>query len=483
LFETRLFIGGEWVAATGNAVYDRIDPIKGIVATRASAAARNDAMEAANAAARAFPAWSATTAAERSAFLNKAADILLARQADFGAAMADEIGATEQWTAFNCSLAADILREAAGLTDRLTEEPIPSKRDGVAAWSVRQPAGVVLGIAPWNAPVTLGMRAVAVPLACGNTTVLKASELCPRTHGLIVEVLDQAGLPAGAINFITHAPEQAPEIVEVLVAHKAVRRINFTGSTRVGRVVGDMCARHLKPCLMELSGKSPLLVLDDADIDEAVKAAAFGAFFNQGQICMATESIIVDRKVAEEFMTKFATKAASLEAGDPRAGQYPLGSMISHDAALRVKALIDDAVAKGATLVTGGGIEETIMQATILDGVTSAMRIYDEESFGPVVAVIRVDSVEEAVSVANDNEYGLAAAVFGRDVERAKAVARRIESGICHVNAPTVYDEPQMPFGGMKASGYGRFGGEAGVREFTEVRWISVHNTPHDYPI
>jgi acyl-CoA reductase-like NAD-dependent aldehyde dehydrogenase len=483
LFETRLFIGGEWVPASDKAVYDRADPIKGIVATRAAAASQGDAMEAANAAARAFPRWSTTLPEDRAGYLRRAADIMKNRQADFAAAMADEIGATEQWAAFNVDLAADILREAAGLTDCLDEETIPSKHDGVEAWAVRQPAGVVLGIAPWNAPVTLGVRAVAVPLACGNTTVLKASELCPHTHGLIAEVLDQAGLPAGTVNFITHAPEQAPEIVEALVAHKAVRRVNFTGSTRVGRVVGDMCARHLKPCLLELSGKSPLIVLDDADIDEAVKAAAFGAFFNQGQICMATESVIVDRSVADEFMAKFARKAASLEAGDPRAGQYPLGAMISHDAALRVRGLIDDAVAKGATLVTGGGIEETIMQATILDGVTSAMRIYDEESFGPVVAVIRVDGAEEAVSVANDNEYGLAAAVFGGDEDRAKAVARRIESGICHVNAPTVFDEPQMPFGGMKASGFGRFGGRAGVHEFTEVRWISVHHTSHAYPI
>jgi acyl-CoA reductase-like NAD-dependent aldehyde dehydrogenase len=348
---------------------------------------------------------------------------------------------------------------------------------------VRRPAGVVLGIAPWNAPVVLGVRAVAVPLACGNTTILKASELCPKTHSLIAEIMSEAGLPAGAINLVTNAPHEAPEIVETLIAHDAVRRVNFTGSTRVGRTVGELCARHLKPCLLELSGKAPLLVLDDADIGDAADAAAFGAFFNQGQICISTERIIVDHKVAEPFLDRFTKKVKTLEAGDPRTGDFPLGSLISREAVVRVRAMVDDAITKGATLVVGGDVDNTVMQATILDGVTSAMRLYGEESFGPVAAIIHVDSTEEAISVANDSEYGLAAAVFSRNAERAMAVARRIESGICHINGPTVYDEPQMPFGGMKASGYGRFGGEAGVNEFTELRWISVHTQPHQHQI
>ena len=275
----------------------------------------------------------------------------------------------------------------------------------------------------------------------------------------------------------------APEVVEAVIAHDAVRRVNFTGSTRVGRVVGNLSARHLTPCLLELSGKAPLLVLDDADLDEAVRAASFGAFFNQGQICISTERIIVDQSVADAFLVKFAAKTASLQAGDPRAGSFPLGAMINREAVARVTGLIDDAVAKGARLVSGGDSAETIMQATVLDRVTPAMRVYYEESFGPIAAVIRVDGVDEAISVANDTEYGLAAAVFGRDTERALAVARQIETGICHVNGPTIYDEPQMPFGGMKASGYGRFGGAAGVHEFTELRWLSVHTGRQSYPI
>jgi len=483
LLEARLTIGGEAVSARGDAIFERRDPVTDVVATRAAAASVEDAIRAANAAAAAFPYWSTVSPEERSRILIKAADVLRSRLPDFVEAMAEEIGASEVWANFNCQLAENILRDAAERTNISMETEVPSAHPGVTAMTVRQPAGVVLGIAPWNAPVVLAVRAVAVPLACGNTAILKASELCPRTHSLIVEIFSEAGLPDGVLNLITNAPEKAAEIVEALIAHEAVRRVNFTGSTRVGRDVATQCARHLKPCLLELSGKAPLLVLDDADIEEAVKAAAFGAFFNQGQICISTERIIVDQSIAGDFLALFAQKMATLEAGDPRTGTYPLGVMISREAAIRVKSLVEDAVAKGAKLVSGFQLNDIIMQPTLLDGVNSAMRIFSEESFGPVAAVIRVNGVEEAISVANDSQFGLAASVFGRDTDRAMDVARQIETGICHINGPTIFDEPNMPFGGMKASGYGRFGGEAGIAEFTELRWISVHNKPHNYPI
>ena len=483
VLETGLFIGGNSVPAQGHATFKRRDPVTDIVTTTAAAASIEDAVKAANVAAAAFPGWSSSTPEERSAILLRAAGILNQRSAEFAAIMADEIGASEVWAQFNCLLAGNILRDAATMTGHLVDTEIPSNHAGVMGLTVRQPAGVVLGIAPWNAPVVLGVRAVAVPLACGNAVVLKASELCPGTHSLIVEIFSEAGLPDGVLNLVTNAPEKAPEIVEALIAHEAVRRVNFTGSTRVGRSVAAHCARYLKPVVLELSGKAPLLVLDDANIAEAVKAAAFGAFLNQGQICISTERIIVDQSIADEFLQQFAKKIATLKAGDPRTGNYPLGAMISREAAIRVKSLVEDAVAKGARLVAGFELDDIVMQPALLDGVTPAMRIYSEESFGPVAVVIRVDGVEEAVSVANDSEFGLAAAVFGSDTDRALTVARQIDSGICHINGPTVFDEPQMPFGGMKASGYGRFGGDAGVAEFTELRWISIHNKPHEYPI
>lgn len=224
-------------------------------------------------------------------------------------------------------------------------------------------------------------------------------------------------------------------------------------------------------------------MLDDADIDAAVAAAAFGAYMNQGQICMSTERIIVLDSVADTFVEAFAKKAASLKAGDPREGKMPLGSLVSAEAASRIRALVDDAVAKGARLVAGGGGNGTMLDALAVDGVTSAMRLYSEESFGPVVSIIRAGSVDEAVSIANETEFGLSAAIFGRDQAKALAVAGRIESGICHINGPTVHDEAQMPFGGVKASGYGRFGGTAGIAEFTELRWVTLQDGPLHYPI
>ena len=224
-----------------------------------------------------------------------------------------------------------------------------------------------------------------------------------------------------------------------------------------------------------------MIVLDDADIEEAVKAAAFGAFVNMGQICMSTERIIVDQKIADEFVEKFAAKARSLPHGDPR-GHVVLGSLVNKEAAARVRELMNDAVSKGAQVVAGGEINGTVISATVLDHVKPSMRIYSEESFGPVKPIIRVNGVDEAVRVANDTEYGLSAAVFSRDIVRALGVAKRIQSGICHINAPTVHDEGQMPFGGTKSSGYGRFGGKAAIDEFTELRWITIQTGPHPYP-
>ncbi|MCI5073860.1 aldehyde dehydrogenase [Oricola sp.] len=483
MLETALLIDSAMVSATRGETFDRLDPVSLEVSTRASAASTEDAVRAANAAARAFPGWSSTVPSERREILNDAASLLLQRADDFVEAMISETGSTASWGQFNCRLAASMLLEAGAMAGQATGEVIPAERPGAFAMAIRQPCGVVFSMAPWNAPVILSTRSVAMPLACGNTVVMKASELCPRTHGLLGEVLNEAGLPKGCVNVIHSAPETAPEVVEALIAHPAVRRVNFTGSTRVGRMIAEKAARYLKRCLLELGGKAPVIVLDDADIDAAVDAAVFGAFFNQGQICMSTERIVVDESVADEFVDKFKTRANAIRATDPRDPDCVLGAMITEQAAQRVKGLIDDAAMKGAKLVTGGRQEGVFVDPAILDNVSPAMRIYHEESFGPVASIIRVSGEDEAVSVANDTEYGLAAAVFSRDVSRALAVAQRLETGICHVNSATIYDEPQMPFGGVKASGYGRFGGRAGIDEFTELRWITIQNGKHEYPI
>ena len=478
-----LLIDNQDVGATGGATFERLNPMTGAVATTAAAATVDDARRAVDAAAAAFPEWSNSTPKVRRTILLKAADLLEAKGSEFVTVMGAEVGATAGWAMFNVMLAADMLREAASLTTQIHGDIIPTNRAGSMAMAIRQPAGVVLSIAPWNAPVILGVRSLATPLACGNSVVMKTSELCPHTHRLIVETLHEAGLPAGVLNAFSNDPVDAPAIVEALIAHPAIRRINFTGSTRVGRIIAATAGHHLKPALLELGGKAPLIVLDDAELDEAVNAAAFGAFMNQGQICMSTERIVVDETVADDFVARLAAKARTLVAGDPRQGNTPLGSIVDAGAARRIDDLVKDAIAKGAVLAAGGGLDGTLMDATVLDRVTPAMRIYAEESFGPVVTVVRATSDDDAVRIANDTEYGLSAAVFGQDINRATAIARRIQSGICHVNGPTVHDEAQMPFGGVKASGYGRFGGLWGVAEFTELRWLTVQQTGHiHYP-
>jgi acyl-CoA reductase-like NAD-dependent aldehyde dehydrogenase len=285
------------------------------------------------------------------------------------------------------------------------------------------------------------------------------------------------------VNLVTNAPKDAGEVVGALIDHPAVRRINFTGSTAVGKIIAQRAAAHLKPVLLELGGKAPLLVLADADLDEAVKAAAFGAFMNQGQICMSTERIIVLDSVADAFIAKFQAKVATMAVGDPREGKTPLGAVVDLKTVGHVEGLVADAVAAGAVQVNGGAAEGVLMPATVVDKVTPAMRLFREESFGPVVAVIRAADEEQAIALANDTDYGLSASVFTRDVARGLKVARRIQSGICHVNGPTVHDEAQMPFGGVKGSGYGRFGGKAGIDSFTELRWITIDTEAGHYPI
>ena len=465
------------------ATFERLNPVTGAVATTSAAMTVAQAEAAVDAAQAAFAGWSALGPNARRAFLTKAADALESKTAAFVDAMMGEIGATEGWARFNLMLAVGIVREAAALTTQIAGEVIPSDKPGCIAMALREPAGVVLGIAPWNAPIILGVRAIATPLACGNTVVLKASETCPRTHGLIIEAFAEAGLPPGVVNVVTNTPADAPAIVGALIDHLAVRRVNFTGSTAVGKIIAKRCAEHLKPVLLELGGKAPLLVLDDADLDEAVKAAAFGAFMNQGQICMSTERIIVVDAVADAFVEKFKAKVGTLAVGDPREGKTPLGAVVDLKTVSHVEGLVADAIAAGAVAVNGGPSKGVLMPATVVDKVTPEMKLFREESFGPVVGVIRARDEAHAIELANDTEYGLAAAVFTRDTARGLRVARQIKSGICHVNGPTVHDEAQMPFGGVKASGYGRFGGKAGIEAFTDLRWITIETQPGHFPI
>jgi benzaldehyde dehydrogenase (NAD) len=462
--------------------FERVGPLAGLAASRAIAMQPDDIEQVVARARQGFEKWSGLGPNARRGILHEAASAL-ERKADlFVDAMLREIGANEMFARLNVAAAANIVREAAALTTQIAGDVIPSDKPGCVALSIRAPVGVLLGIAPWNAPIILGVRAIAVPLACGNAVILKASETCPRTHALIVEAFNEAGFPEGAVGIVTHAPQDAGKIVGALIDHPDVKRINFTGSTTVGRIIAMRAAQNLKPVVLELGGKAPLVVLEDANLKEAVKAAAFGAFVNQGQICMSTERVIVVDSVAEQMASALAEKARALVTVDPREGVGHLGAVADVETIDRINRLIDDAVSKGATVIAGGKSNSVLMSATVIDHVSPDMDIYHDESFGPLVAIMRAKDEADAVRMANDTPYGLSAAVFTESVASGLRVAGQIKSGICHINGATVFDEPQMPFGGQGASGYGRFGGKAGIDSFTELRWITINTEAAHYP-
>jgi len=407
----------------------RLNPADGSIASRVPALRVEEARRMANQAAMAFPSWSQTPGHRRGAILSRAADLLEARGAAFGRLMRDEIGATDPWIAFNLAEGKAQLRAAA----QMATSPLLGETEIGGQLLRREAAGVCLGLAPWNAPVALGLRAVAMALACGNSVILKASELCAGTHLEIGRLLRDAGLPDGVLQVVTHAPEQARDVVEALIRHEVVRRVNFTGSTRVGREVAQMAAGALKRCLLGLSGKAAMIVLEDADLGAAAEAAAWGAFVNQGQVCMSTDRIILAEAVADQFLARFLDHARRMT---PESGA--LGPVISAASVRRLSDLIRDARGRGAELLCGGPATGVFMAATVLDGVDPSMRVWHEELFGPLVVVCRAESDEDAVSLANECGFGLSAAIWSRDIPRATALARRIEAGMCHINRPTV---------------------------------------------
>jgi acyl-CoA reductase-like NAD-dependent aldehyde dehydrogenase len=482
--ERQLMIGGEHVtAASGKRTKDH-SPYTGELVATLSAAGPEDAMRAVDAAAAAFDIWSAVVPTERRKLFLHAADILESRAPDDVELMTAETGAIGPWGHFNVALAAEMLREAAASISQPIGEVLTSSTPGSLSMSIRQPAGVVVSFAPWNAPVILGIRSIAVPLAVGNTVVMKPSEHAPLSAGLfLADVLHEAGFPAGVCNVITTAPDDAPAVAEALIADRRVRRVSFTGSTRVGRIIGELAARHLKPAVLELGGKNSLVVLDDADLQYAADAVAFGAYMNAGQICMSADRIIVHRAVADEFTARLVEKASHLPCGDPRDPGTLIGPLITTGAAERVADLVDEAASAGAKVRAGGGRPRgAVYPASVVSDVRPDMRIDTEEIFGPVCTVFEVDDDEQAIAVANESAYGLCAGVLTEDVRRGLDVGRRLRTGIVHVNDQSVDDEPQAPFGGVGESGYGRFGGRAGVDAFTDMRWVTVQQGHRPFP-
>jgi len=481
--EYRMYINGEWVDAADGKAFDDVNPHTGQVFARVAGGGEADAHRAVDAAAAAFPGWSATPPAARAMHFLKAADILERRTEEIAGILTEETGATFGWAMFQCSLTPGMLREAAAQVHMVTGQIIPADLPGAFFMVLRQPVGVVVGIAPWNAPLILSLRAVAFPMAYGNTTVLKPSSEAPISGGLVyAEIFEEAGLPAGVLNVLSSAPGFAGEVGDVLIADPRVRRISFTGSTEVGREVAKKAGENLKRVALELGGSDPLLILRDADVEYAVNAATFGRFLHQGQICMSVKRIIVEKPVADEFIEKFVAKVSGLKVGDPKEHDTIIGPLINQTQLDLLRGQVDEAIERGAKVLCGGKFEGLSYWPTVLTDVKEDMRVCQEEVFGPVVPVIVVEDEEEALRVANNSPFGLSSGIITGDFGKGLAIAERLETGMVHINDSSVHDEPQVPFGGVKDSGWGRHGGLAALEEFTELRWVTMQRTPRQYP-
>ncbi len=479
----KMYIDGKWVDSSSGKTFEDHNPFTGDVYANVPAGNAEDARSAIDAAKAAFPEWAATPpGAKRQIFL-KAADVMESRQDELVQAMMEEVGGTIGISMFQMGFVPGLFRMAAGAAYDVKGEIIPADHANSFFMAIRQPAGVVACFAPFNVPYILGSRSFTLPIAYGNTAVLKPSEDAPLTGGLLLaEIFEEAGLPPGVLNVVTSTREGAEEIGDEMISNPDVRRISFTGSTEVGRVIAEKAGRNLKRAVLELGGKDPLIILGDADVDYAIDAAAWGAFLHQGEICMSTERIIVEKSIAKEFTEKLKERAESMPMGDPTNPATAIGPLINQRALEKVHAQVEAAVAGGANLVTGGQYDDLVYHPTVVTDVKPDMLLFREQTFGPVAPIVVVSDREEALAVANDSEYGLSAGILTGDFTQALDMALRLETGMVHIGDQTVNDEPQAPFGGVKGSGYGRFGGQAALDEFTELRWINVQRVPRTFP-
>lgn len=467
-----LLINGKEIATS--TTFEVTSPLTNKVIWSASAASTKDAIAAADAAAAAFTSWSGTKPSYRRDILLKAASIIAARTDELGAYMDQETGSIPSFsTGFIVPSSVEILTDVAGRIATACAGAVPfPAQEGKNAMVLKEPFGVILSIVPWNAPYILGFRAVVYALAGGNTVVLKGSELCPRCWWAIGSVLTEAGLPAGVLNVVFHRTADAPEVTRVLVEHPAVRKVNFTGSTGTGRIIAETAGRALKPVLMELGGKAPGIVLKDADLREAAKWVALGAFMHSGQICMSTERAIVEESVVERFGEELKQAVENMY---PQSGAASV--LISKAGVEKNKKLVKDAVGKGAKVLIGdveqNEVSETRMRPIVVQGVKKGMDMFYTESFGPTISVYSVKDEDEALTLANDTEYGLSSAIFTKDLAKALRMAKSIKSGAVHINAMSVHDEAALPHGGMKMSGFGRFGASEGIEEFMQKKTVT----------
>ncbi len=479
--EYRHYRGGEW--APHAATFEVHEPYTGDVFATVAACDQNDAHLAVQAAADAFPAWAALSAEDKATLFLRAADVVEKRRDEIARMLARETGCTLFFANFQQDLVKQELRQAANWVYLPKGEILQSNIPGTYSTAVRRPLGVVASFTPWNGANVLAWRAVLSPLAAGNTVVVKPSELAPVSAGLIVaEVVAEAGFPAGVVNVVTHAPGEAKAIADEFFENPDVRCINFIGSVRTARMLSERAGRALKRTVMELGGYNPMLVLDDVDLDYAVRVGAFSAFFHQGQICMNARKILVQRGIYDEFVTRLAEKARSLPMGDPQDPATIIGPLITPDAVSVVHERIQEAVSAGARIVAGGHNHGAVFEPTILVDVPATCTMSYEETFGPVVIVQPFDDVDEAIEIANTPLYGLTSAILTGDTYRGFELAERVKSGAVHVNIPTIDDEIQAPIGGVRDSGWGRTG-PGSLADFSDLIWINVQSGQRHLPI
>ncbi|KAK0205238.1 Aldehyde/histidinol dehydrogenase [Desarmillaria ectypa] len=476
---TQLYINGEFKASAQNAVFEVRNPCTGQASGRSASATSQDCRDAIDAAHKALPSWESTDISSRQAILLNAANILqsawMQKCIEINTA---ETGATPDLGALNWVMGSSILRTVAGMSAELKEESFSSATGGQVVVKKRA-VGVVLSIVPWNAALCLAIRAIAAAIFCGNTVVLKASEYSPRSHALVSELFHEAGLPKGVLNFVAMSKETTPNLISEMIGNPKIRLVNFTGGAAVAKALAAEAAKHLKPCIFELGGKNPCIVLNDADVETAAKSITFGAMFNAGQVCISTERVIVQRDVSKALITAVVELCKKLRAGDPTHNSLPV--LFSQASAEKVIRLIQNAVNSGAELLLGDLTKDgSTVQPHLLTNVTREMPIWKQETFGPVAVFMVCDTVDEAVELANDTEYSLAAALWTQDLTKGKEVADRLYSGFTNINGCTVHGEPSIePFGLGGSSGYGRFD----IDHFTQKRVCVIHAPGAKYPM
>ena len=477
-----MYINGEWVEAESGRLYDDMNPYTGEVFARVADGGAPEAKKAVDAAHEAFPDWSSFSPNERRKLLFRVADLVEKRMDEFSRTLAMETGAAMPFARFQAFTGPEFLREAASQVFEVSGKIFPSQTPKTTVSMMwRQPAGVVASISPWNAAMLLALRGISYPLAYGNTLVHKSSEASSVAGGvLLAEVFEEAGLPKGVLNVITNGPGKSQEIGDVWTSDERVSRINFTGSTEVGRHLTVQAAQNMKKIGCELGGSCPLIVLDDADIDYAVNAATFGRFMHQGQVCMNTKRMILEKGIAKEFTEKLTTRARALKYGNPLDHDTIIGPLINQSQIDKLKKQVARALEQGAQITCGGTYERLVYHPTVLV-LTEDMDLAQEEAFGPVACILIAEDAEHALKIANDTKFGLSGAVISKDVSKAWELAERINSGVVHINASTLADETHAPLGGTKLSGWGKNGFMA-IEEFTEVRWATFNKKPVHFP-